>query len=586
MIRNNRDIKGIKINGEEYKISQYADDTSLFTDGSPQSLDGILQTLDFFACISGLKINFDKTKIIWIGSKKFSMEVFHHSRWKFDSVHTKFDLLRVKFLINLDDMIHINYKYVMEKIEKILISWKFRNLTPIGRITVIKTLVIPKLNHLILTIPNPSVEFIIAFERKLFNFVWNNKPDKIKRNSVVQDYKNGGLKMIDFKNFMIALKSSWIRRLIFSQSNWIKLFESQFGYSLQTIISLGIDFIDILIKKSTNTFWTDVLLSWKTIFEASKDTGSYKEMFYEHLWFNPEIKIDKKSVLYKDLLEQGVRYIADIYENSNELLSYTELKNRINTKINYIQYIGLTKAVQHYLKQNDKQLLKNYDTKYPNTIEIFCRSKKGCRDMYNTLILKKKAYPTSETKWNKEIEVTRHDWSKIYSLPFKCTKESKLHWFQFQLLHRILPTNNYLHKIGQANSPLCYLCQQTIETIEHIFAECFVVKEIWIEVEKWISGVFNIQTSFDKYSILFGKYENSTIHRLENLIILFTKQYVFQTKMRSSRPNAMVLKNVLTKRLYIEQFLLLKNCNYLDYNNYWKVLFQNLESSSPTNPNP
>ena len=58
----------------------------------------------------------------------------------------------------------------------------------------------------------------------------------------------------------------------------------------------------------------------------------------------------------------------------------------------------------------------------------------------------------------------------------------------------------------------------------------------------------------------YGKYENtcSSIHRLENLIILFTKRYVFQTKMRSSRPNAMVLKNVLTKRLYIEQFLLLK----------------------------
>ena len=62
--------------------------------------------------------------------------------------------------------------------------------------------------------------------------------------------------------------------------------------------------------------------------------------------------------------------------NSNELLSYTELKNKVNTKINYVQYIGLTKAVQHYLKQNDKQLLKNYDTKYPITIEIFCRSKK------------------------------------------------------------------------------------------------------------------------------------------------------------------------------------------------------------------
>ena len=72
------------------------------------------------------------------------MEVFHHYGWIFNSVHTKFDLLGIKFLINLNDMIYINYKYVMEQIEKKnLISWKFRNLQPIGGITVIKTLVIP-----------------------------------------------------------------------------------------------------------------------------------------------------------------------------------------------------------------------------------------------------------------------------------------------------------------------------------------------------------------------------------------------------------------------------------------------------------
>ena len=120
-------------------------------------------------------------------------------------------------------------------------------------------------------------------------------------------------------------------------------------------------------------------------------------------------------------------------------------------------------------------------------------------------------------------------------------------------------------------------CQQTIETIEHTIDECFVVKEIWIEIERWISEVFNMQTSL--VNILIGKYENSSIYRLENLIILFTKQYVFQTEMKLSRPNTMVLKNVLTKRLNIEQCLLLKNCNYLDSNNYWKMLFQILESS-------
>ena len=90
---------------------------------------------------------------------------------------------------------------------------------------------------------------------------------------------------------------------------------------LFSVINLGIDLIDILIKESTITFWTDVLLSWKTMFEASKDTGSYKEMFNEHLWFNLNITIDKTSVLCEDLLEQGVRYDTEIYENSKKYLS-------------------------------------------------------------------------------------------------------------------------------------------------------------------------------------------------------------------------------------------------------------------------
>ena len=38
-------------------ISQYANDTSLTLDGSPNSLFAALDTLDFFSKFSGLKIN-------------------------------------------------------------------------------------------------------------------------------------------------------------------------------------------------------------------------------------------------------------------------------------------------------------------------------------------------------------------------------------------------------------------------------------------------------------------------------------------------------------------------------------------------
>ena len=38
MVRVNKDIKGIFINGKEYKLSQYADDTQLILDGSEKSM--------------------------------------------------------------------------------------------------------------------------------------------------------------------------------------------------------------------------------------------------------------------------------------------------------------------------------------------------------------------------------------------------------------------------------------------------------------------------------------------------------------------------------------------------------------------
>lgn len=41
-------------------------------------MDGILREFDYFVCIFGLKINFFKIKMVWIGSKKFLKEVFYY----------------------------------------------------------------------------------------------------------------------------------------------------------------------------------------------------------------------------------------------------------------------------------------------------------------------------------------------------------------------------------------------------------------------------------------------------------------------------------------------------------------------------
>ena len=80
-IKNEKNITGIKVKQREYIISQFADDTTLFLDGSEKSIKNTLQLLEKFSHISGLKVNFDKTKLIWIGCMKYSSRSIK-TKWK------------------------------------------------------------------------------------------------------------------------------------------------------------------------------------------------------------------------------------------------------------------------------------------------------------------------------------------------------------------------------------------------------------------------------------------------------------------------------------------------------------------------
>ena len=57
-------VKGIKIGQEEFKISQFADDTTIFMDGSESSFQQILNIFEVFGSLSGLKMNMSKTKMM------------------------------------------------------------------------------------------------------------------------------------------------------------------------------------------------------------------------------------------------------------------------------------------------------------------------------------------------------------------------------------------------------------------------------------------------------------------------------------------------------------------------------------------
>ena len=83
--------------------------------------------------------------------------------------------------------------------------WNRRYLTPLGKITVIKTLLLPILNHLFISIPNPAEQTIKELNNIFFDFLWNG-PAKIKQNVVIKQFCEGGLRMINLKAFIDSIK--------------------------------------------------------------------------------------------------------------------------------------------------------------------------------------------------------------------------------------------------------------------------------------------------------------------------------------------------------------------------------------------
>ena len=79
-IRNNDDIKGIRLGDNEIKLSAYADDADFLT-SDVRSLALIFQTCETLQVYSSLKFNLEKSEACWIGPKRRSKETSINCKW-------------------------------------------------------------------------------------------------------------------------------------------------------------------------------------------------------------------------------------------------------------------------------------------------------------------------------------------------------------------------------------------------------------------------------------------------------------------------------------------------------------------------
>ena len=99
-------------------------------------------------------MNAKKTKAVWIGNMSNSMRRLC-ADVKLNWTREPFKILGIVFTSNLQGMGDLNYTGIISKMKNMLHIWRRRHLASLGRIPIVKTLVISKRTYLIINKPRP-----------------------------------------------------------------------------------------------------------------------------------------------------------------------------------------------------------------------------------------------------------------------------------------------------------------------------------------------------------------------------------------------------------------------------------------------
>ena len=155
ILRESREVKGLIVYNKEFKVSQFADDTTLLLKPDHNTVVVVLRNLKWFKNVFGLDINKDKTNVVKLGATS-GRSIPRQGKFGFKWA-TTFEILGIHYDINhMNEITDINIFKKMCEIKKLIRVWQSRNLTLYGKVTITKSLLLLKITHMLLSLPSPK----------------------------------------------------------------------------------------------------------------------------------------------------------------------------------------------------------------------------------------------------------------------------------------------------------------------------------------------------------------------------------------------------------------------------------------------
>ena len=404
---------------------------------------------------------------------------------------------------------------------------------------IIKTLLLPQITHLLSAIFIPD-QFLKEVDRLFFSFLWNNKPARIKRDTITASISDGGLKMIDIFTFHTAQKSMWIKKLLSNtNAKWSHLFETMCGIS-----KILLDFKlpnNCLEKYQNSKFHYQVLQCWFQV--KSRPPETVNEILNEYICLNRYITVGGECV-HPELLgykDNCINFkIFNLLNNNNEIGTVDEIYTILQCNTNFLSINSILQAIPKEWKQKinaNKQPFKGLTPFHIiiNKIPKLISDIRG-NNIYWELMNGKAKPPTEQYTWLDLFPfLEKLDWKSVYTSIYKITNEPYLLTFQYKVINRSLNCNYNLCKWKIRQNNKCSYCTQNneIDTLEHHLYYCHVSRRFWKDVSEWLGELTNVTIKFAICDIVFGMVETYNfrdIVHITNLLVLLGKWYLNKQK--------------------------------------------------------
>ena len=215
-------------------------------------------------------------------------------------------------------------------------------------------------------------------------------------------------------------------------------------------------------------------------------------------------------------------------------------------RVRPLSFFGLLPAVKQ-IRKNVTDTAETRDYTFETLSEKIVKREKPGPLIYQKLIRAKSLTPRkSQLKWFRDCnfsdEEDTFNWELAYLMARRCTKSTKLIEFQFKLLHRRIPSNDFLFKIGRKENDNCTFCNNSSETLIHLFWSCHVTSSFWKSVTDWLQSALPL---IGKYMQLIEHYctgleAGASFYRILvsiNYCLLLARFHIWQAKMDEISPN-------------------------------------------------